>query len=552
MNNPGTNQLPDDIAALFTTFLERWNVACQRHPIYQLDMSWPSVGVIDMCLKHLRSRMTFQKMEIHLIHSAAVYLAVVAQSIWQQFPDKPDTEIFRDKENGDIILRARGGMYLATGEHFTVNVSQTLFQLISREPTQLPVINGFVRQVDRQENTLSTICLGIFSGMSEIGDGGWARISNALENPRSYITSSFLAKSCAFYAKRVFSDDLIAQNSALYYEGGLISPPLGYDEQPIGASRVLTLLDYMRSKGLTNEQMLLTATNLSQNPDNQISWLGLALSIALTNSTPYPATLRYAVQARRTSSCLLRPAVLALRSALGMKSDWLKEFQEGKIQRAVAMLEADYILGLNTSLIVSPLAFQDLPEKLRGEILLSHSWNIVPELLSMFTFLEKKKQLSAMLCLQAAFNEIIVGRLDKAEQYLLLSRKMPDWPRTEELGLCDYLHGRVFENRNELAAAVIAYGTASQKQFPLFSGIRAECFSRIANIHITMGNIDKALEINTRALKVDPYHLASRFHRIAVLRAKEDGPGVTNELEQLAFLAPKSQRLFNLLLYGEG
>ncbi|MDD2942139.1 MAG: hypothetical protein PHC51_04150, partial [bacterium] len=223
MNNPETNQLPDDIAALFTTFLERWNVACQRHPIYQLDMSWPSVGIIDLCLNHLRGRMTFQKMEIHLVNSAAVYLALIAQSIWQQFPDKPDTEVYRDQESGDIILRARGGMYLATEEQFTVNFSQILFQLLSREPTQLPVINGFVRPVDRQENLISTICLGIFSGMSELGEGSWARINNAMENPRSYLTSSFLAKSCAFYSKRVFSDDLVAQDSALYYEGGLIS-----------------------------------------------------------------------------------------------------------------------------------------------------------------------------------------------------------------------------------------------------------------------------------------------------------------------------------------
>jgi len=307
------------MSAILENFINFWNKVYAEVPHYKLDLSWPSVSVIENMLTPLYDRKNFTIYEEDTFIGTVLYLAEVTKNCWECFG--AEVEIF----NSDfgITIIAKSGPYLGAGETYRVNIERDLRMIITSLPSPFPIFNGFSRVLSPQEGRIVPYALSIFTGLSPAGIGPWRdiKLEDFIEQTSKVV--KYLAKTTAENYAYCYPNELLGEVSELYLSGLIFPPTLFVEDLPCESS-VIGILSFAKSYKISNKQLYKLALNLSKSVDFRISQSGFVVASALSCPQITPDILAQG-KIQGINLCILRPLLNLARYELTGQGEWLGE-----------------------------------------------------------------------------------------------------------------------------------------------------------------------------------------------------------------------------------
>jgi len=296
--------------------------AMSQFPQYQLDFGWPSVGTIDLVTFALRGLKEFNEPQTQIINGTAAYLAGLAHDVWARFPDKHNIDVKMSKTAPyDISISVRGGLKMQSKDRFVVNISDSLRKIHQNPPDPFPVFEGLSRSLHPEHNLISLFAAGLLTGLCPYGEGPWSKLAVKDWAPSIVFCERAMASSCADNYKQLFPVEELGADPELYLHQ-LILPPAGYEE-PFPACRgAMGLLNHLKQKEKTTEQIKALTLNLALSPDELISSAGFAISVALHKEGDIFPRLSATAEAKSYYIPRVRPAIMVGRKAGELPFEW--------------------------------------------------------------------------------------------------------------------------------------------------------------------------------------------------------------------------------------
>ena len=296
------------------------------YPQLKLDLTWPSIGTLDLLLFPFRKKESLAETEETLLDGATSYLAIIAYDCWSTFPDKLELNLTQEAPQLEIVLSAKGGQFLSPREKFLVNISKSLRKVLLSPEDPFPVFADLKRTLPEEHNLISLFASGLVTGLCPYGEGPWKNYS--LEEFAPYLTQahSYLAESSAGYYQQTFPQEEVVHTAETFLSN-LILPPAEYLEMFPAGRAVEATLDYLLSENVSETNIRRFALNLISTPDELLSSVGFAIAVA-SSEERRPANAVVYSQSLPAYAFRLRPAVMIAREKLGGIGDWVKAAEE--------------------------------------------------------------------------------------------------------------------------------------------------------------------------------------------------------------------------------
>lgn len=515
-------------------FRKDWAIAGTLAPVLSLDLSWPSVGVVDLLTFILRGAAQTSENGNLLIKGAASYLATMAHNCWSSF----EAEVYAEDKADGVVLRARKGPFISDGQEVVIRVEQELRGLLQQVPNPFPVFASFSRPIAADHNIISLFGFGLMMGLSPFAEGPWSKL-----NPESFdscleLAVKLLALTSAEHYERAFPEEHFGQVPELYLHE-LIFPPALYAEEMPCFTALDGLLAFCEEYRLKPDALLPLMENLVLSADEVFSSSSFVYWAAVSKEAPSDRILSIS-GAKGMNVALLRPALIYLRSKLGLEDDWLErtEQKSGDLNR----FELEKELGF--------LPWVRLPAKLAVKA----KYKTLVKALSVFS-LEEALELCKRLCadeaqlielrLQQIFLALIQGELDQAEASL---RALASEPGAEddpwiynELGITLLAQGRLEEGIVAMETALKLISAQTPRAY--------EITSNYSWALILAKRFEEAVVASARALKGNPNPVTALLNHAHALEQAGARAAFEKICERVLSLAPTDRRVIANLMY---
>ncbi len=364
---------------------------------YELDYSWPSVGLLDLYAQPLKGKNSLEGKDRHLILCISSYLGIFAANCWKSFD--PQLSIAVElSESHDVLLAATGGSTLE-GKEFLVNISNSLQILLLDHSSALgkgfqivPFFENGEIEINRQTNIFSLFAYGLLSGLCPWGEGHWAEISCGDFKKEMVVVNHILSESTASYYKNLFPVEAIGSNPALFQKG-LIFLPGGFLEEDIYSRALTSICNHLQELGVSNKKKFGLALNLARLPDQTIASAGFALCTCL-----YKYASRQEIEILKLLSSHFRKGAPTLSPLLNLgrkklseedsdfsESSWPELIKRGMQEDAEKLYSLERELGFLPLLRLKKETILNASPNLLEAIRLSSSRDVQDEISLMFS-----------------------------------------------------------------------------------------------------------------------------------------------------------------------
>ncbi|MCC6220642.1 MAG: hypothetical protein IT291_05290 [Deltaproteobacteria bacterium] len=516
-------------------------------PEYELNLTWPSVGTLDLLTYHLRGKTTLEENDLYLINCVAAYLAGMTHDIWARYPERLAIDVkLSPSVKEEVIIAARFTSGPLANKTFSIYLSQILNNLLVNPPKVLPVFADFRRRVPSDHNILSLFATGLFSGLCPFfAEGPWNSASIADCAEHLSIFEQVLAKSAATYYAKVFPLELLGQNHEIYLNN-LVLPPAGHKEDFVACRATANLTSFLVKQKCLPKDVERLAVNLARSPDELISQAGLALAIALQKrEVEPPLYIRSICEAKKNYVHLLRPAVMLARKVLGIPHDWAICLEQGKIEKAIELIELEKYFGLLPHLILPPKMVSQAELK---PLFNAIAWSNVDAGMQAIDYFKTKNISSPELLLQEIYFRLIRDEIDKTEELLATFIGTYSDGAFSQMHIALKLQALCAFLKNDFLAASRILEQALQVDI---SGDTSE-FVAISNDYawslMLLFRPEHALPILDSAIAKDPHSILARVNRLRVLEMLERKDDMQIDLAELKRFAPMHRTVFSYLL----
>ena len=527
--------IDDRVITLVRSLTGSMAQAFPAQPKYQLDSTWPSIGVVDLLVRPLRGKKELTAVDEELIHSAAAYLGGIAFDCWVRFSDSHRVALTFSEEEG-VVLSTTKASPAARRPIMQVALSHTLRAILSSPESPFPFFEQARRPLTRESNLLSPFAIGLTTGLSRYGDGRWSE-KTVSELPGNIVeTERQLAHTCVTYYERVFPGEPLGQELLLYHSN-LLLPPSYYHEEFPALTATGGLLNFHRAMETGEDELRQLSANLTMSPDEQIRDAGFSVLLALRTSISDNAllTMSEMVGGRRIE---LKPAISLAGGLLGHPQDWVALLTERKFDHAKKLMQEELLLGLLPFMRLSPANIE------RQELIpIFHalSWGHTEKareyLHTHYTDLTQDPE----LWLQQIFLDLSARDLERASEGLnsFLTSNWGQDPKyvsrsTELAGLLSLQSEKLDDAVRYL---MIAF------QAPTFHQTHwCDIGTTLTACLLKKGDSELAKKVIERIDQVCPYSIANKLHLLTL--SQEDQQLETEALEFLLRYAPLDHRVF--------
>ncbi len=306
----------------------RWESVLSINPAYELDGTWPAIGILDSLTFLLRGQEAHDEIAQELIKGAAASIGVIAHDAWRSAGCDVRLE---DLEEG-ITLIATSGKGIEAGQKVIIRLERELTRILLETKGELPVMSGFTRHVASQENFLSLFAIGAATGLSPFAEGPWREETIETFTESVGAAVRLLARQAAEYYARVYPDETLGQVPELYLRG-LVFPPMLFQEDYPARRAVKSLLVFCDEYKVPRQKVLTLAANLARSPDEQLSSAGIATYAALMER--YEPEFAALCSSKGAFLGILRPAMCDAREHYKLERDWMdaKSFGPEQLKR---------------------------------------------------------------------------------------------------------------------------------------------------------------------------------------------------------------------------
>jgi tetratricopeptide (TPR) repeat protein len=543
--------MDETIGRLTYSLIEKYNRYFANYPKYFLDLSWPSIGILDMLTRGLRGKSELTQQEEVLVLACSSYIGVIVDAAWQQFPGGFKSELVFVNENPpSVYLRGHGGQCLHGGQKISINISEALRSILRNFPEPLKFFENTTRTVSSERNILSLFASGLACGLSPYATGtdvngafysGWSDKSAEDLTPNIHMAEAFLSKNAALYYRRNFPSEALGQNPDLYC-ANLIFPPAGCREIFPCCRTATSLGRYLVANNIQLSDCAQLAENLGASPDDLISSAGFCLSCAISDEQINPSAynLGYMMDDYKPA---LRPAVILLRKILGHPDDFATLTGPEHGNESVALARIDQQLGL---IPLFRLPYEFLHYEEFRPIINSLAFGEAEQVLGVLEALFFEQMSNIELLLQQAHLYLRLGMLDDAEQALRLAEKAERI--SEPFNYSNFL---------ELGGILHMGKGEADRAIPILekclghTGPGHPCFKSAATLLCwslaTKGRVEQALQWIERILHDVPHMIDLRVLRLAMMDVKNH-EDLEQEIKHLARVVPMSFAVFESVL----
>ncbi len=525
-------------------FVNEWNKVLESSNKYQLDYSWPSIGVVDLILEPFRGLNNISDEIKDRINDAAAYLADITHSCWMGFPDNPEIEtVLSEGESGDVIIKATRGMFYKMGDVYEINITMALIEILTKPETPFPFYEKTTRYIASSANRISLFAIGLVTGLSPYGTGFWKNHSELDFGPRLFAVDNMLSESSSAYYQKAYATDSVGGKTELY-RAGLILSPAGHKEEFPYIRGATTLAKRLKETNKTNEEIITCALNLAEGPDDLISSAGIAVAATLEGS--YSKKLLLLAESKSNYLSTLWPAINLTRQILNLPANWIAlaqaaitEQNKDKLADAEKLLSRDYLLGLHPLLT---LGFHNVTEKKYFQIFNLLIWLRFSTAKEALDDIIKNETPDFDAILQHVMLSLHLKDYQTAEESLaLLSNKLLDHPLYLELRGVIMLRAK-----NNIPEATNCFKEAFrlEKNNP----IRKKAIATYL-VHCLVSNksFEQALLVTESLLKFTP-SLHASINQIILLDILERKDEAANKLEKLERIVPMDRTVFSIAL----
>ncbi len=533
--------IQDEVQQLLREFKEEWSPKLAPYPQLQLDLSWPSVGTLDHLTYPLRLNSSLKKRDRTLVRGASAYLAAIAHDCWSGFPGNPKVTVTTDqKREFDVEIRIEGGEFLNDSESFSVNVTQALRKLLNFNSDALCFFGKKLRIIPRTHNLVSLFGIGLMSGLTPFGKGPWVGRDESEFVPCLKAAQRFLAESSAAYYRGVYPEEPLGGDANLYLEG-LILPPAHHSEHFPACRAVVGLINLLKRRGISAEEIERVALNLATSPDELISSAGFALSCALVGDKPSPL-LNGIAQGKGSYAVQLRAAVITARDALRKPHDLMRSIELGDFSQVSALASIEQRLRL---IPLFRISFDHFHNPAREKLVAALVW-FDPKVARTEIDNIAEAELSPDIMLQAAYLDTVTTQLARATK--VLNKFESKYSEGSSPYYYSYfeLRGMIAILQNRLREGGDYYAQSFRSEIP-----DREERERIGGDYVralVLGErYDEALKVSEQVLRDHPNAVSTMIYRVLALRELERRDQF--ELEK-SFLEPYvviDRRVFALL-----
>ena len=298
-------------------FLSVFQPTLSGSAITHIDLSYPSLGLLDMILLPTRGIAEGQSALDPIIRGVSIHLAIYLHQTLQRLG--VNTEVV-DSDKG-TLLRAPTGFLGSNGQTQEVSLEKSLHEVLRHPEKGVPVFVNFTRVIPASNNWLTPIALGILLGSSGFISPCEQEITDEYMAEQGQKVLSELARQCVEWYERVFPQEQLGQVAELYLNK-LIFPPFQFREEVPAVEAVRGLKTFADEYSLSSASLLPLCRNLSQCPDEQISSAALCLLATLDEQSP---TSEMFATCRRHGSFvgLLREALVEANQLFFQRPDWI-------------------------------------------------------------------------------------------------------------------------------------------------------------------------------------------------------------------------------------
>ncbi len=511
------------------------------YPKYALDFSWPSVGTVDLILRHLRGKPVTEEF-MPLLGGAAAYLGGIAHDVWTTFPGEHEIELKVRAETEYVVeLRLKSVTELKTHERLFINITDTLKGILESPRTPFPHFSDSSIRLSNNENLLSPFAIGLFTGLCPHATGSWREKKEQDFKEHLKGAAAYLGATAADYYSRTYPLEPIGSKPVLYLSNLIVPPPM-HKESFRGMNATGGLLEMLMTGEPDSSKWSPLVSNLALSPDLLISDVGFAVSVALQGEQ-IPPQLFYLSDTKGLSRLNLRPAIILARKLLRKPDDILPLITEGKFQEARSILDTDRKLGL------MPLARLD--DKLLGEPALNPVWHLLAwsrasearELISQVLASVDAPELRIQRGYLSFFlddTEAVIKELGELAGKLGTEAALNDTRILELSGLVAFGNSQ-FTEAERFFTKLLSLISVTDFRY-------AECCSHLGRLYLINGKPAEALALVEKCLATDIYGLNLQLIRSAALITLQGPDNQRENLDTLYRASPMDSRVFDLIM----
>lgn len=525
-----------DQAQAFANF---WSAIFADYPYYQLDFTWPSIGVVDRLLSPLREKERLTEFENLMLEGTASYLAKMIHDCWNNFDQELDVRAFLNtaSPNGPII-EASGGKYLTSDTSFRVPLQRTLQRLFRQSSSsEVPSFGRHKRFVTETDNLLSTFATGLFTGLCPWGEGPWS--THAEEKFADYIKSTvtFLSRSSGLCYQRTSLLEELGASPSLYASNLILPPAFAYE--PYRALRAVSgVVDFWRTTHTEEDRLRKLVHQLAHSMDELIASAGFAIACAFESERPSDKLKSLSFAFEKNISAL-RPAVMLARLTLRRPDNWISLLEQEKYDEATKLYVLENELGLLPLLSVNE---ETLANKRLIIFFQLASWQRLPEARQYLESVLASSQPSVSLLLQYGHLSLLLNKRKDAEETLkkLHASKTENDEDSFHLSILRAEYCRRYGTTEEAAGY---YGRAIRTKAAL--GLREVCETNwLCRYLLSSKRPQEALKIAEQLLVQQPAAVPVRLAKVDALFAINETDQAENELNELYQLCPNNYQSF--------
>ena len=521
-------------------FIAHWSKHLAPAPELALDLSWPSVGVIDALTFALRKKQDFNDFESQLVRGCSAYLGAIAQKCWATFEVHSTLELTAD----GIVLLGKGGAALGAGEA-EAYIERDLANLLHELPERLQIFSTFERLIPEADNFISHFAFGLFVGLLPTIEGPWSK-----ETPQSWTANvvsavKHLAATCADQYARLFPDEKLGQLPELYFSELIYPLTMMTEELPLRRA-VHGLLGFFDEYKLKPAGCLKLSLNLMRMADERISDTGFVCAAALSESVD-AANLRAVGSSRSVAIGLMRRAMHDVRTKLLGQSDWLEkgEYSEADKKQIVNEMRLRFFpwSKLSAAKIIAAEGDEELRRMLKalGEFNLRTANLIVDELIDLVPDDMEYR-------LQKVYLELLSGDLPLAEASL---KSLMSEPLSENQPLIFDLMGtiQIFKRDLQSAEMFLKRARSITCDDPL---VKSDLRNNFGWMLMLKGDFEGALELFNEALDLNPDALMALLNKTTALHQMHRYEEAAVVDRRLLKLVPMNREVFRGLIFDPG
>lgn len=529
------------VVSIAQEFIEAWSDKFKNYPRYALDLSWPSIGIVDKILIPLRYNQDFNELEHNTIVGAAAYIGGIIGGIWSNFPDRTieaSIALSKESDKTEIILSAKGGRFLPRRQRYTIELVSSLKKILSNPLSPFPAFNFYSQPISPYDNIVSLFARGVACGCSPFGVGPWNDIPLKDMDPYLISMQTTIARQCATYYDKAFPSERIGRQAILYWHY-LILPPLGFNEIFMGATMANGLNMFVQNNQYDKNDLIQLGINLAQTPDDMLSAAGFILASGLLTESPSDK-YRAARETMGNRAIDLKPAIHFFKlKTEGPKSTWLDSIYLQEKDTTLARLQIEREQNLLPMLRLSNQTLTSISSYPIACALCFSQANVARSLIN---FLAKKGRISIDYILQGIFLDILQYNLRNASKDIQeivdipISNPYTQSVRDEALGILAFYDKQYDKAITHLMATL---------------PIAVEDLSRYTDIvnyiicsHIACKKYEEALELTKTLLKRNPSSILSLLNQSFLLSVLKNNRDLNQELEHIARIAPMDNRVF--------